>query len=123
MDKKWTCVECGKTFTQEEVEELDFYDGTRCDRPVEDDMLCGGIVVLEEFVVGEKINNMSMEEIIKFAERNEEVIEILDDLVDDYKSIEATNINNCGPQEQIAYLIESGMTWEDIKNELIEEIE
>lgn len=56
--KDYRCMDCGKTFTEEEVKRLEFYDVRRCDRPVQPDevglmnspegvlcgVLCGGAV-------------------------------------------------------------------------------
>jgi hypothetical protein len=42
----------------------------------------------------------------------------LDDLVHQTKSEEATGINNCGKEEQLSYLLESGWTIKSIKEVL-----
>jgi hypothetical protein len=43
----WTCEDCGQTYTQKEVNGLEWYDGYRCSKRVdgEDDLLCGGLVL------------------------------------------------------------------------------
>lgn len=46
--RKWVCEGCGKEFTHEEVGELEWYDGHRCDRPVGQGVLCGGIVLYKK---------------------------------------------------------------------------
>lgn len=42
----------------------------------------------------------------------------LDDLVHDLKSMEASDINNDGWESQLDYLLENGMTAEEIKETL-----
>lgn len=41
------------------------------------------------------------------AERDDDTVLELDDLVHELKSVEATNVNNAGTAAQVAYLVES----------------
>ena len=61
----------------------------------------------------------TLEELIEMAE-SEDLYYLLDETVHDCKSEEASNINNNGPIEQIAYLVESGISLIEIEKLLSE---
>lgn len=44
----WACEVCGYTYTQAEVNRLEWYNGHRCSQPVEEGLLCGGIVIYKK---------------------------------------------------------------------------